>query len=133
MDEARPDYSFVEQGGAITVTDARAGGDGTDLIDGIEFVTFANGTYSLAAVIERIVTGDDQLFVTLHRQTVVDAAVLTANDAVRSGQSLTVCSVKGEAGAADIELVEGTARSNAAARADSWPRIVAFLDRALKP
>jgi VCBS repeat-containing protein len=44
------DYSFAQAGGVLTVTDLRAAGDGTDTIDGFEFLSFADGVVTIAGV-----------------------------------------------------------------------------------
>ena len=46
------DYQVTESGGIATIVDLRGGSpDGTDTLTGVEILKFANGTYSLAAVL----------------------------------------------------------------------------------
>ncbi|RJF80529.1 hypothetical protein D3874_25710 [Oleomonas cavernae] len=45
------DYDISETAGVLAVADRRAGGDGTDSVDGVEHVAFATGTFTAADIV----------------------------------------------------------------------------------
>lgn len=52
------DYQVTENAGTVTVVDMRSGSpDGTDTLTGIEILRFANGNYSVAAVLSGLASG----------------------------------------------------------------------------
>ncbi|MDB5433647.1 MAG: Hemolysin-type calcium-binding repeat-containing protein, partial [Caulobacter sp.] len=95
------DYTITYAGGVMTVADNRGPGhDGTDKLDGVETLVFADGAVASNSLFLMAPTSvADQLLVTRGQASSLSASVLLANDSISPGDTVNVTSIVNVVGA----------------------------------